>query len=80
LVTRTQEVAADRRLADVWDSPVEHERIPGSEGEVLLRNDRQVDVYEDEIGGHEPPGAEQVHDLVSVVAPASGEVMDDVAR
>jgi hypothetical protein len=37
-------------------------------------------VHQHEIGGHMVPGAEQIDDLVPVLAPEPGEVIDDVPR
>jgi len=50
-----------------------------AEVDVLVGDDRQIDVDEDDVRRNEAIGPEEIDDFVAVLAPEAGEVVDDVA-
>src|SRR5688572_12318188 len=77
-VSRTNDVPAEGGLADVTNLAVEDDGIPFRELQVIRRNNREVDVHQDEVGGHKASSAIDVLDRMSVFAPEVGQMVDDI--
>ncbi len=73
------EICADQRFPDIFNAPVQSDRISIRKFQIFIRHDREIHVDQEKVGGNELPDTEEMVNPVSVLRPELCQKRDGVA-